>query len=80
METCFVAIQRMQEAWNDTYLPIVDVNNAEVRAFITGLPAEEQATVTPEEAMERANDRLRLGQFRLLPISLRSSLSHSDRC
>ena len=41
-----LSIQRMQEAWNDTCLPIVDVNNAEVRAFITGLPAEEQATIT----------------------------------
>ena len=29
-----LSIQRMQEAWNGTYLPIVDVNNAEVRAFI----------------------------------------------
>ena len=32
-----LSIQRMQEAWNDTYLPITDVNNAEVRAFIAGL-------------------------------------------
>ena len=64
-----LSIQRMQEAWNDTYLPIVDVNNAEVRAFITGLPAEEQATVTPEEAMERANDRLREQHARTIPIT-----------
>ena len=62
-------IQRMQEAWNDTYLPIVDVNNAEVRAFITGLPAEEQATITPEEAMKRANDRLREQHARTIPIT-----------
>ena len=54
-----LSIQRMQEAWNDTYLPITDVNNAEVRAFIAGLPAEEQGDITPEEAMERANNRLR---------------------
>eukprot|EP00439_Symbiodinium_sp_Y106_P081956 s1004_g21.t1 len=64
-----LSIQRMQEAWNDTYLPIVDVNNAEVRAFITGLPAEEQATITPEEAMERANDRLREQHARTIPIT-----------
>ena len=64
-----LSIQRMQEAWNDTYLPIVDANNAEVRAFITGLPAEEQATITPEEAMERANDRLREQHARTIPIT-----------
>ena len=64
-----LSIQRMQEAWNDTYLPIVDVNNAEARAFITGLPAEEQATITPEEAMERANDRLREQHARTIPIT-----------
>ena len=64
-----LSIQRMQEAWNDTYLPIVDVNNAEVRAFITGLPAEEQATITPEEAMERASDRLREQHARTIPIT-----------
>ena len=64
-----LSIQRMQEAWNDTYLPILDVNNAEVRAFITGLPAEEQATITPEEAMERANERLREQHARTIPIT-----------
>eukprot|EP00439_Symbiodinium_sp_Y106_P084927 s1332_g27.t1 len=64
-----LSIQRMQEAWNDTYLPILDVNNAEVRAFITGLPAEEQAKITPEEAMERANERLREQHARTIPIT-----------
>ena len=64
-----LSIQRMQEAWNDTYLPILDVNNAEVRAFITGLPAEEQTTITPEEAMERANERLREQHARTIPIT-----------
>ena len=37
---------RMQEAWDDTYVPITDVNNPEVRAFVTSLPAEEQATIS----------------------------------
>ena len=59
------SIQRIQEAWNDTYLPILDVNNAEVRAFIIGLPAEEQ-----EEAMERANERLREQHARTIPITV----------
>ena len=54
-----LSVQRMQEAWNDTYLPITDPMNAEVRAFIAGLPAEEQATITNDDAMERANERLR---------------------
>ena len=30
-----LSVQRMQEAWNDTYLSITDPMNAEVRAFIT---------------------------------------------
>ena len=59
------SIQRIQEAWNDTYLPILDVNNAEVRAFIIGLPAEEQ-----EEAMERPNERLREQHARTIPITV----------
>ena len=28
-----LSVQRMQEAWNDTYLQITDPNNAEVRAL-----------------------------------------------
>ena len=54
-----LSVNRMQEAWNDTYIPIMDPNNAEVRAFVTGLPEEEQAELTPEQAMERANNRLK---------------------
>ncbi|OLQ10788.1 hypothetical protein AK812_SmicGene5490 [Symbiodinium microadriaticum] len=61
--------QRMQEAWNDTYLPITDPMNAEVRAFIAGLPAEEQGTITNDEAMERANERLRDQHARTTPIT-----------
>eukprot|EP00439_Symbiodinium_sp_Y106_P043663 s5564_g5.t1 len=64
-----LSIQRMQEAWNDTYLPITDVNNAEARAFIANLPAEEQGEITPEEAMERANNRLRDQHARTIPIT-----------
>ena len=37
---------RMQEACDDTYVPITDLNNPEVRAFVTSLPAEEQAMIT----------------------------------
>ncbi|CAE7361785.1 unnamed protein product [Symbiodinium sp. CCMP2456] len=59
----------MQEAWNDTYLPITEPNNAEVRAFVSGLPAEEQADITNEEAMNRANERLRDPHARTIPIT-----------
>ena len=44
-----LSLNRMQEAWNDTYIPIMDVNNAEVRAYVMSLPQEEQQTITPEE-------------------------------
>ncbi|CAE7681264.1 unnamed protein product [Symbiodinium sp. CCMP2456] len=44
-----LSVQRMQEAWNDTYLPITDLNNAEVRAFVEGLPPEEQADIINDE-------------------------------
>ncbi|OLP96475.1 hypothetical protein AK812_SmicGene21275 [Symbiodinium microadriaticum] len=64
-----LSVQRMQEAWNDTYLPITDPMNAEVRAFIAGLPAEEQATITNDDAMERANERLRDQHARTIPIT-----------
>ena len=54
---------------NDTYIPIMDPNNAEVRAFVTGLPDEEQAELTPEQAMERANNRLKDQHARTIPIT-----------
>ena len=57
-----LSVQRMQEAWKDP-------NNAEVRAFIANLPAEEQAGITPEEAVNRANDRLRDQHARTIPIT-----------
>ena len=43
-----LSIQRMREAWNNTYLPIADPNNAEVRAYIAGLPAEEKEKLLPK--------------------------------
>ena len=64
-----LSIQRMQEAWNDTYLPITDPNNAEVRAYIAGFPAEEQGEIAPEVAMERANARLQDQHARTIPIT-----------
>ena len=64
-----LSVQRMQEAWNDTYLPITDPNNAEARAFVAGLPAEEQDGLTNEETMERANVRRRDQHARTVPIT-----------
>ena len=62
-----ISVQRIQVAWNDTYLPITDPNNAEVRALIAGLREEEQADITPEDAMDRANNRLRGQHARTIP-------------
>eukprot|EP00439_Symbiodinium_sp_Y106_P061450 s4690_g9.t1 len=64
-----LSIQRMQEAWNDTYLPITDPNNAEVRAYIAAFPAEEQGEIAPDVAMERANARLQDQHARTIPIT-----------
>ena len=60
---------RMQEAWGDTYVPITDVNNPEVRAFVTSLPAEEQATITAEDAVLRTNERLKRQHSLTIPIT-----------
>ena len=60
---------RMQEAWDDTYVPITDVNNPEVRAFVTSLPAEEQATSTAEDAVLRTNERLKRQHSLTIPIT-----------
>ena len=60
---------RMQEAWDDTYAPITDVNNPEVRAFVTSLPAEEQATITAEDAVLRTNERLKRQHSLTIPIT-----------
>ena len=65
----YLSVQRMQEAGNDPYLPITDPNNADVRAFIAGLPQEEQADLAAEEAMDQANDRLRDQHVRTTPIT-----------
>ena len=46
---------RMQEAWDDTHVPITDVNNPETRAYVTSLSQQDQATITAEEALEQAN-------------------------
>ena len=46
---------RMQEAWDDTYVPITGLNNPEVRAYVTSLPAEDQETITAEDAVLRTN-------------------------
>ena len=60
---------RMQEAWDDTYVPITELNNPEVRAFVTSLPAEEQATITAEDAVLRTNERLKRQHSLTIPIT-----------
>ena len=55
----------------DYQIPALDSEdaNAEVRAYIAGLPAEEQREIAPEVAMERANARLRDQHARTIPIT-----------
>ena len=60
---------RMQEAWDDTYVPITDVNNPEVRAYVSTLTQEEQNTITPEEALAAANARMKNQHSRTIPIT-----------
>ena len=50
---------RVQEAWGDTHVPITDLNNLEARAYVTSLQEEQQSTVNAEEALARANERLK---------------------
>ena len=58
---------RMQEAWDDTYVPITDVNNPEVRAYVSTLTQEN--TITPEEALAAANARMKNQHSRTIPIT-----------
>ena len=60
---------RMQEAWDDTYVPITDVNNPEVRAYVSTLTQEEQNTITPEDALSAANARMKVQHSRTIPIT-----------
>ena len=60
---------RMQEAWDDTYVPITDVNNPEVRAYVSTLTQEEQNTITPENALAAANARMKGQHSRTIPIT-----------
>ena len=53
-----LSLTRLQESWNDTCIPITNPAGPEVAAFIAVLPQEEQQTITPEDAMARANARL----------------------
>ena len=50
---------RMQEAWDDTYVPITELNHPEVHAYVQSLSQEDQATITAEEAAAQAYDRLK---------------------
>ena len=59
----------MQEAWDDTYVPITDVNNPEVRAYVSTLTQEEQNTITPEDALAAANARMKGQHSRTIPIT-----------
>ena len=61
---------RMQEAGDDTYVPITDVNNPEVRAYVAFLSQDDQATITAEDAVAQANERLKRQQALTIPITV----------
>ena len=63
---------RMQEAWDDAYVPITEVGNPEVRAYVTSLPAEDQATITAEDALAQTNERLKRQHSPTIPITANS--------
>ena len=60
---------RMQEAWDDTFVPITDVNNPEVRAFVSTLPQDQQNTITNDEALAGAHARLKRQHSLTIPIT-----------
>ena len=64
-----LSLTRLQESWNDTYTPITNPAGPEVTAFIAALPQEEQQTITPEDAMARANARLLTAHAQSIPLN-----------
>ena len=60
---------RMQEAWDDTYVPITDVNNPEVRAYVLTLTQEQQNTITSEGALAAANARMKKQHSMIIPLT-----------
>ena len=61
---------RMQEAWDDTFVPITELNHPEVRAFVASLSQEDQATITAEDAIAQANERLKRQQALTFPVTV----------
>ena len=59
----------MQQAWDDTFVPITDVNNPEVRAYVSTLTKEQQNTITQEDALAAANARLKKQHSMSIPIT-----------
>eukprot|EP00439_Symbiodinium_sp_Y106_P087345 s2_g46.t1 len=64
-----LSMTRVQEACNDTYIPITDPNNPEVRAYVATLPDQKRQTITPEPAMKQANARRLEQHARTIPIA-----------
>ena len=59
----------MPEARDDTYVPITELNNPEVRAYVTSLSPEDQATIAAEDAVAQANQRLKRQHSLTIPIT-----------
>ena len=54
--------------WNDTYVPITDVNCPEIRAYFTFVSQEDQA-INAEDSIAQANERLKRQHSMTIPIT-----------
>ena len=68
METRFVGLPDFNSRFRGCKKPGM-IHIFQSQTFIAGLPAHEQTDITPEAAMERANDRLRDQHARKIPIT-----------
>ena len=64
-----LSVQRMQEAWNDTYLPITGPYERRGPGFHRRSSSRRTSNHHDDDAMERANERLRDQHARTIPIT-----------
>ena len=64
-----LSLQRLQDSWNDCYVPITDVNGPEVRAYVMGLPQEEQQGIDAAQVLQTINERFLQTHAAQLPLS-----------
>ena len=59
----------MTRFWDDCYVPLTDPNGPEVRAYVMGLPQEEQQDLTAEQVLQTINERFLATHAAQLPLS-----------